>query len=116
MRTIAFALATIVAITGAVGYITPVYGQANGDSAPVFLTEMPSGYRDWSLISLSRITAGNVSQLRAQVGNDLAIRAYKEGKLVFPDGAIIAAIHWNETVSEENNKVLAMIRIAGATP
>jgi hypothetical protein len=29
------------------------------------------------------------------------------GKLPFPDGAIIAALHWNEASSDENDRVLA---------
>jgi Cytochrome P460 len=44
--------------------------------------------------------------VRAQLGNDIAIKAYREGTLPFPDGAIIAALHWNEVASDENNKVL----------
>ena len=47
-------------------------------------------------------------QLRAQLGNDIAIKAFQEGKLPFPDGAIIAALHWNEVSSDENDKVLAI--------
>jgi hypothetical protein len=31
--------------------------------------------------------------LRAQLGNDLAMNAYREGTLPFPDGTIIAAVH-----------------------
>ena len=34
-----------------------------------------------------------------------AIKAYREGTLPFPDGAIIAALHWKHVPSEENNKV-----------
>jgi hypothetical protein len=45
--------------------------------------------------------------LRAQLGNDIAITAFREGKLPFPDGAIIAALHWNEVSSDADNKVLA---------
>src|SRR5580658_1272839 len=46
------------------------------------------------------------SVARAQLGNDIAIKAFKEGTLPFPDGAIIAAIHWTRVPSEANNKVL----------
>ncbi len=42
----------------------------------------------------------------AELDNDIAIKAYREGKLPFPDGATIAAIHWNEVSSDDNNKVL----------
>jgi len=30
--------------------------------------------------------------MRAKLGNDIAIRAYREGKVPFPDGAIIARL------------------------
>jgi hypothetical protein len=48
-----------------------------------------------------------LKQLRAQLGNDIAIKAFREGTRPFPDGAVIAALHWNEVSSDENNKVLA---------
>jgi hypothetical protein len=59
------------------------------------------------VISIEHLTAGNLNQLRAQLGNDIAIKAYRDGTLPFPDGAIIAALHWNDVSSEDNNKVLA---------
>jgi hypothetical protein len=77
-------------------------------AGPLFLTEMPRDYRNLSLISVSRITAANGSQLRAELGNDTAVKAYREGTLPFPDGAIIAALHWSEDSSDGNNKVLAI--------
>jgi hypothetical protein len=49
---------------------------------------------------------GNLKQVRAQLGNDIALNAFREGKVPFPDG--IAALHWNEASSDENNKVLAI--------
>jgi hypothetical protein len=52
--------------------------------------------------------AGNkLKQVRAQLGNDIAIKAFREGKLPFPDGAILAALHWKEISSDDNNEVLA---------
>src|ERR1700679_3984510 len=33
------------------------------------------------------------------------IKAYREGKLPFPDGTIIAALHYGHVPSAENNKV-----------
>ena len=47
---------------------------------------------------------GDLNDLRAIVGNDVAIEAYREGKLPFPDGAIIARLAWSYEPSEENNK------------
>ena len=75
-------------------------------ASPIYGITIPAGYRDWRLISIARLAGGNLKQLRAQLGNEIAIKAYREGKLPFPDGAIIAALHWNEVSSDENNKVL----------
>ena len=62
------------------------------------------GYRDWRWIS-SAHEAGNLNSLGAVLGNDVAINAYREGKLPFPDGTVIAALHYRNVPSEENNKV-----------
>jgi hypothetical protein len=62
------------------------------------------GYRDWRWIS-SAHEAGNLNSLGAVLGNDVAINAYREGKLPFPDGTIIAALHYRNVPSAENNKV-----------
>jgi hypothetical protein len=80
---------------------------AEEKNVSVFLSEIPQGYREWKLIAVSRLTSPKGAQPRAQLGNDIAIKAYQEGKLPFPDGAIIVALHWDEIASENNNKVLA---------
>jgi hypothetical protein len=74
------------------------------EGSPVFVTEIPPGYRDWKLVSVAH-EEGNFHSFAAVLGNDLAIRTYREGKLPFPDGAIIAALHYHHVPSEENNKV-----------
>jgi len=84
-----------------------VSSHAESDASPIYGITIPAGYRDWRLISVNHLTGDNLKQVRAQLGNDIAIKAYQEGKLPFPDGAIIAALHWNEASSDENNKVLA---------
>jgi hypothetical protein len=81
--------------------------EAGRNASPIYGVTIPAGYRDWRLISLSRLTGTKIKQLRAQLGNDIAIEAYRTGKLPFPDGAIIAALHWSEAGSDDNTKVLA---------
>jgi hypothetical protein len=88
--------------------------QAGAEASPIYGITIPAGYRDWQLISVGHLTGGNLDgsggklmQLRAQLGNDIAIKAFREGTLPFPDGAIIAALHWDEVSSDDNNKVLA---------
>jgi hypothetical protein len=82
----------------------PGSGAASQESSPIFVTEIPPGYRDWRLISVAH-EEGNLNDIRAILGNDLAIKAYREGKLPFPDGAVIARIAWSYIPSEENNKI-----------
>jgi hypothetical protein len=68
------------------------------------VTKIPPGYRDWRLISMAH-EEGNVNDIRAILGNDIAITAYREGKLPFPDGAMIARVAWRYVTSRENNEI-----------
>lgn len=65
---------------------------------------MPYGYRDWKLISVAQ-EGGNLNDIRAILGNNAALKAYRDGAIPFPDGAIIARLAWAYTPSEENDKV-----------
>ena len=106
---VAFAtLATVVAFTATAS-------RHDQEAAPVFVTKIPPGYRDWRLISVAR-EEGSLNDIRAILGNDLAIKAYREGKLPFPEGAIIARLAWSHDASEENNKVFGQAQsfVAGA--
>ena len=77
---------------------------ADDESSPNSGLEIPpAGYRDWRLISVAH-EEGNLNDLRAVLGNDAAIKAYRGGKLPFPDGAIIARLAWSYVSSEENDK------------
>jgi len=92
--------------------------QAGTNAAPIYGVTIPTGYRDWHLIAVSRLVGGKSdnmavfeghmahNQLGALLGNDIATKAFRRGKLPFPDGAMIAALHWNEGSSDENDKVL----------
>jgi len=104
MKRIAFLLVAIATLAAAVCLVAPPSGRADGEAAPIFVSKIPPAYRDWRLISVAREEA-NLKDIRAQLGNDIAIGAYRDGKLPFPDGAIIAAVHWDYVPAEENNKV-----------
>ena len=87
-----------------------------GDEAPpIFVEKIPPGYRDWKLISVAH-EEGDLNSVGAILGNDIAIKAYREGKLPYPDGTIIAALHWRHAPSEENNKIFGRRQsfVAGA--
>ncbi len=88
MRRIGFLLVAVAMGTSVVAYMAPASGQADGQGAPRFVTKIPSGYRNWRLISVAH-EEGDLNSFGAILGNDIAIKAYREGKLPFPDGAII---------------------------
>lgn len=107
MKSIAYLTAVAAAIAGGILYIASPSEQTDGDASPIYGVKIPAGYRDWRLISVKQLAGTKVKQLRAQLGNDIAIRAFREAKLSFPDGSIIAALHWNEASSDLDNQVLA---------
>jgi|SRR5580700_1935432 hypothetical protein len=88
-----------------IGASTPFAAPALDDTAsPLLGVKIPPGYRDWPVISVAH-EAGNNNDLRAVLGNAMAIKAFREGKLPYPDGTIIARVAWSYVPSEENNKV-----------
>jgi hypothetical protein len=107
------AVTTIVAVV-AFTAITSRHSAAQ-EVAPIFVTEIPSGYRDWKVVSVAH-EEGDLNDIRAILGNDAAIKAYREEKLPFPEGAIVGRIAWSYVPSEENNKVFGCPQsfVAGA--
>jgi hypothetical protein len=104
MKGIVLLLVAVVILAGIIAFTAPAHLHAADSDAPIFVTQIPPGYRDWRLISVSH-EAGNLNSIGAVLGNDVAIKAYREGKLPFPDGTIIAALHYGHVPSAENNKV-----------
>jgi Cytochrome P460 len=104
MKRIVFLLLAVATVVGVVASTAPTSGHADEEAAPIFGVKIPPGYRDWRLISVAH-EEGKLNDLRAILGNDVAIKAYRDGKLPFPDGTIIARLAWSYDSSEENNKV-----------
>ena len=101
MKRSAFLIA-VATLAGAVAFTAPASLQVDQEGAPIYVRQIPPGYRDWRLISVAR-EEGTLDDIRAVLGNDEAIKAYREGK-PFPDGAIIARLAWSCDSSQENNK------------
>ena len=90
--------------TGKTDRATDAVGAKTEDkkSSPNLVIEIPAGYREWSMISVASV-GGKFNDLRVKLGNDVAMEAYREGKLPFPDGTIIARLAWRRVRSEQNN-------------
>ena len=116
MKGISYMLAAaVVVVSGVIVYVAHASAQAGGESVPIFGIKIPPGYRDWRVITVAH-EEGNNNDLRAVLGNDIAIKAYRQGKLPFPDGTIIVRLAWSYVPSEENNKVFGRAQsfVAGA--
>jgi hypothetical protein len=109
MRTSRWILAGAAPIAAAiVAVIASGVGEADDQTeadAPTtpFVKKIPRGYRDWRLVSVAR-EEGDLKDIRAILGNDKAITAYRAGTLPFPEGAIIARLAWDHVPSAENNE------------
>jgi hypothetical protein len=75
-------------------------GHADDESSPIFGVKIPAGYRQWELIAPSH-EAGNFNELRGILGNAISIKAYREGTLPFPDGAMLAKLAWKREPSSK---------------
>jgi hypothetical protein len=104
MKKITLMLAAVVILAGVIALTQTSPLHADDSASPPFVTKIPAGYRDWRWVSVSH-EAGKLNSIGAVLGNDVAIKAYREGKLPFPDGAIIAALHYGYVPSAENDKV-----------
>jgi hypothetical protein len=114
MIRIAQLIAAALIFAVALAYLGFTPARAEGGVAPA-LSSLPPGYRDWRLITVAH-EEGKQNDIRAILGNDIAYKAARDGKLPYPDGAIIVRLAWSYVSSEENNKAFggAQSFIAGA--
>ena len=104
MRRIVFLLLVVAAMAHVVASTAPTSRRAREEAVPASVTTIPQRYRDWRCIS-SAHEEGNLHSIGGVLGNDIAIKAYREGTLPVPDGTIIAAWHYRHLPSEENHRV-----------
>jgi hypothetical protein len=83
----------------------PLSSLSVGDGAEAAIADgkLPADYRDWRFISVAR-EEGTLDDIRAILGNDAAINAYRRETHPFPDGTIIARLAWSYDSSDENDK------------
>jgi hypothetical protein len=107
MKRIAVLLVAVAAVAGMAASWAPASSSPEEAAAPIFGVKIPPGYRDWKLISVVH-EEGSLNDLRAILGNDVAIKAYRAGKLPLPDGAMIARVAWSYVPLQEAVKPLAI--------
>jgi hypothetical protein len=73
---------------------------AGRNASPIYGVTLPEGYRLWELIAPA-LEAEPLNELRAVLGNDVAVRAYRNKKLPFPDGTVLVKLAWKQMHSTE---------------
>ena len=88
-----FAMTALIALSACAGTAW------SADPAPNGIT-LPEGYKDWRLLSVHQRSDNNT--IRAVLGNDIAIRAAREGRTnPWPDGAILGKLVWKGVKHEK---------------
>jgi hypothetical protein len=82
MQALGAAPLSLCTVYGSTAQGTKADQQAGAEASPIYGITIPAGYRDWQLISVGHLTGrspdksgGKLMQLRAQLGNDIAIKA-----------------------------------------
>jgi Cytochrome P460 len=81
MKRSTFLVSVVATLASVVAFTAQASPHADQKDAPIFVTRIPPGYRDWRLISVAR-EEGTLNDIRAILGNDKAIKTYREGKLL----------------------------------
>ena len=86
--------ASAVIVMAIVGVASVVRGDGGQKPAsPIYGVTIPDGYRKWELVAPA-LEHEPLNELRAVVGNQEAIDAYRAGSLPFPDGAVLVKLAW----------------------
>ncbi len=68
------------------------------DASPIYGVRIPTGYRQWELVSVAR-EVEPLNELRAILGNAVALDAYQAGAIPFPDGSVLVKLAWKHVPS-----------------
>lgn len=66
-------------------------------ASPLYDVAVPDGYRQWQLVAPAQEAALR-DELCVVLGNDIAMQAYREGTLPFPDGTVLARLAWKHVL------------------
>lgn len=101
MKQSCLTLGIVVAAPFAIGGAAVSQTGANSQPAsPIYGVTIPDGYRTWELVAPAQ-EAEPLNELRAILGNPIAIKVYREGTLPFPDGTILAELAWKHVQSPD---------------
>jgi hypothetical protein len=66
---------------------------------------LPTGYRNWQLISVAAL-GPPFGDIRAKLGNDIAMEDFRHGTIPYRDGAIIVRLAWKQARDAQTTEAL----------
>src|SRR5262252_7727604 len=69
MKRVSCLLLLVAVVTAVVAFMDSRVGGADEGAVPIYGIKLPSGYRDWTLISVA-VVGGGQNDMRAKLGND----------------------------------------------
>jgi hypothetical protein len=90
----------LLAMSASAQIATDVHGMPasaiiENNTSPMFGVTISTGYRQWELIGVAH--KSGLDEVRGILGNAIALQAYLDGSLHFPDGTILAALAWKHS-------------------
>jgi hypothetical protein len=67
--------------------------------------DLPVGYRNWQLISVAAL-GPPFGDIRAKLGNDIAMDDFRRGTIPYRDGAIIVRLAWKQAKDAQTSAAL----------
>lgn len=94
MKTLlAFCAASGMVIAGVLAATSQASEATAKPASPIYGVTLPDGYRQWELIAPA-LEDAPLDELRAVVGNKIAIDAYNKNAQPFPDGTVLVKLAW----------------------
>jgi hypothetical protein len=94
MRTLlAFCAASGMVIAGVLAATSHASEARAKPASPIYGVTLPDGYRQWELIAPA-LEDAPLDELRAVVGNKVAVDAYGKNAQPFPDGTVLVKLAW----------------------
>jgi len=75
MKCFGIIIGAAVSLGGMLVYLAQASEPSDGQVSPIYGIRLPAGYRDWKLISVAH-EEGNLNDLRAVLGNDVAVKLF----------------------------------------
>jgi len=82
--------------------IVALAAATKSDQPGDYVSSVPPGYRDWALISVGAV-GPPMNDVRAKLGNDIAISDLRKQTIPYRDGAIIARLAWKQTMDPQTS-------------